>query len=143
MGSLNRVLLIGNLGRDAELRFTPSGAPVATFSMATTETWKDKTGAKQERTEWTRVVLWGTAAEAVSKYLTKGKSVAVEGKLQTRAWEKDGVKRYSTEVKADRVVLLGSRDGSDQHEATPDSAPAQADNFERDGAGSFNDDIPF
>lgn len=148
-GSYNRVILIGNLGRDAELRYTPSGAPAATFSMATTETWKDKAGAKQERTEWTRIVLWGTAAEAVSKYLTKGKSVAVEGKLQTRQWDdKNGVKRYSTEVKADRVVLLGSKEGGDgqqkRHDAESDHEPGDDAPDDGMGRGHVDDDsIPF
>lgn len=107
MGSVNKVILVGNLGRDAELRYTPGGAPVATLNMATTEVWNDKGGQRQERTEWHRVVLWGKTAESLSEYLTKGKQIYVEGRLQTRKWEdKDGKDRYTTEVRGDRVVLL-------------------------------------
>ncbi len=107
MGSVNKVILVGNLGRDAEVRFTPSGAAVANFSIATTDTWNDKSGQKQEKTEWHKVVLWGKVAESLKDYLVKGKQVYVEGRLETRKWEKDGVERYTTEVKADQVVLLG------------------------------------
>jgi len=107
-GSVNKVILIGNLGRDAELRYTQGGAAVATVNMATTEKWKDREGAQQEKTEWHRVIVWGKTAEALSEYLVKGKSIYVEGKLQTRKWEdKDGNDKYTTEVRADRVVLLG------------------------------------
>ena len=112
MGSVNKVILVGNLGRDAELRYTPGGAPVATLNMATTEIWNDKGGQRQEKTEWHRVVLWGKTAESLSEYLTKGKQIYVEGKLQTRQWDdKDGNKRYTTEVRGDRVVLLGGGGG--------------------------------
>src|SRR5688572_14222589 len=108
MGSVNKVILVGNLGRDSELRYTPGGAAVATLNLATTEVWNDKQGQKQERTEWTRVIVWGKQAETLQEYLTKGKQIYVEGRLQTRQWDdKDGQKRYSTEVKADRVTLLG------------------------------------
>ena len=107
MGSVNKVILVGNLGRDAEVRFTPSGAPVASFSIATTENWTGKDGQKQEQTEWHRIVLWGKTAETLQPYLTKGKQIYLEGRLQTRQWEKDGQKHYTTEVKADKVVLLG------------------------------------
>ena len=108
MGSVNMVILVGNLGRDAELRYTPGGAAVATINMATTEQWNDKAGQKQERTEWHRVVLWGKSAETLAEYLTKGKQIYVCGKLQTRQWDdKDGNKRYTTEIRGERVVLLG------------------------------------
>jgi single-strand DNA-binding protein len=108
MGSVNKVILVGNLGRDAELRYTPGGAAVATLNMATTEVWNDKSGQRQEKTEWHRVVLWGKTAESLSEYLTKGKQIYVEGRLQTRQWDdKDGNKRYTTEIRSDRVVLLG------------------------------------
>jgi single-strand DNA-binding protein len=108
MGSVNRVILVGNLGRDAELRYTPGGAPVSTLNVATTESWKDKEGQKQEKTEWHRVVLWGKSAETLAEYLVKGKQVYIEGRLQTRQWDdKEGNKRYTTEVRADNVVLLG------------------------------------
>src|SRR6516164_8039698 len=112
MGSVNKVILVGNLGRDAELRYTPAGAAVATINMATTEVWNDKSGQRQERTEWHRVVLWGKSAESLAEYLTKGKQIYVEGRLQTRQWDdKDGNKRYTTEIRGDRVVLLGSGGG--------------------------------
>ena len=108
MGSVNKVILVGNLGRDAELRYTPGGAAVATLNMATTEVWNDKAGQKQEKTEWHRVILWGKSAESLSEYLTKGKQIYVEGRLQTRQWDdKDGNKRYTTEIRGDRIVLLG------------------------------------
>ena len=108
MGSVNKVILVGNLGRDAELRYTPGGAAVATLNMATTEIWNDKQGQRQEKTEWHRVVLWGKSAESLTEYLTKGKQIYVEGRLQTRQWDdKDGNKRYTTEIRGDRIVLLG------------------------------------
>src|SRR5436853_95269 len=112
MGSVNKVILVGNLGRDAELRYTPGGAAVATLNMATTEVWNDKAGQRQEKTEWHRVVLWGKSAESLTEYLTKGKQIYVEGRLQTRQWDdKDGNKRYTTEIRGDRVVLLGGGAG--------------------------------
>jgi single-strand DNA-binding protein len=113
MGSVNKVILVGNLGRDAELRYTPGGAPVATLNLATTEVWNDKTsGQKQEKTEWHRIVLWGKSAESLSEYLTKGKQIYVEGRLQTRKWQdKDGHDKYTTEIRGDRIVLLGSGGG--------------------------------
>ena len=112
MGSVNKVILVGNLGRDAELRYTPGGAAVATINMATTEVWNDKAGQRQEKTEWHRVVLWGKTAESLKEYLTKGKQIYVEGRLQTRQWDdKDGNKRYTTEIRGDRVVLLGGGGG--------------------------------
>jgi single-strand DNA-binding protein len=113
MGSVNKVILVGNLGRDAELRYTPGGAPVATLNLATTEVWNDKaSGQKQEKTEWHRIVLWGKSAEALSEYLTKGKQIYVEGRLQTRKWQdKDGNDKYSTEIRSDRIVLLGGGGG--------------------------------
>ena len=108
MGSVNKVILVGNLGRDAELRYTPGGAAVATLNLATTEVWNDKGGQRQEKTEWHRIVLWGKQAESLQEYLTKGKQIYVEGRLQTRQWDdKDGNKRYTTEIKADRITLLG------------------------------------
>ncbi|HEY2431451.1 MAG TPA: single-stranded DNA-binding protein [Vicinamibacterales bacterium] len=113
MGSVNKVILVGNLGRDAELRYTPGGAPVATLNLATTEVWNDKTsGQKQEKTEWHRIVLWGKSAESLSEYLTKGKQIFVEGRLQTRKWQdKDGHEKYTTEIRADRITLLGGGGG--------------------------------
>src|SRR5436190_23900681 len=126
MGSVNKVILVGNLGRDAELRYTPGGAAVATLNLATTETWKDKEGQKKEDTQWHRVILWGKTAETLQDYLTKGKQIYVEGRLQTRKWkDKDGVEQYTTEVKGDRVVLLSGGGGArgeatgERHGRTP------------------------
>lgn len=112
MGSVNKVILVGNLGRDVEIRYTSSGTAVATLSLATTDVWTDKGGQKQEKTEWHRVVLWGKTAETLQEYLLKGRQIYVEGRLQTRQWDdRDGNKRYTTETRADRVVLLGGRGG--------------------------------
>ena len=112
MGSVNKVILVGNLGRDAELRYTPGGAAVATLNMATTEVWNDKSGQRQEKTEWHRVVLWGKTAESLNEYLTKGKQIYVEGRLQTDEYtDKEGVKRKSTKIRGDRIVLLGGGGG--------------------------------
>ena len=112
MGSVNKVILVGNLGRDAEMRFTPGGAAVATLNLATTEVWNDKAGQKQEKTEWHRIVLWGKTAESLNEYLTKGKQIYVEGRLQTRKWQdKDGQDKYTTEIRGDRIVLLGGGGG--------------------------------
>jgi len=106
-GSVNKVILVGNLGRDAELRYTPGGAAVATLNMATTEVWNDKSGQRQETTEWHRVQLWGKPAESLNQYLTKGKQIYIEGRLHTSKWEdKDGVQRYTTEIRSDKIVLL-------------------------------------
>lgn len=145
MGSVNKVILVGNLGRDAELRYTSGGAAVANFSLATTETWKDKQGQRQEQTEWHKVQVWGKTAEALQEYLTKGKQVFVEGRLQTRKWQdKDGNDRYTTEIKADRITLLGGgrdRDGGDQRR---EPGPSGRD-FDGGGAEEEIDDssIPF
>ena len=147
MGSVNKVILVGNLGRDAELRFTAGGAAVSTLNLATTEVWNDKQGQKQEKTEWHRIVLWGKQAESLQEYLVKGKQIYVEGRLQTRQWDdKDGNKRYTTEIKADRITLLGGgggggrsgavdRGGSGGHTTSaPDEPPM---------APITDDDIPF
>jgi single-strand DNA-binding protein len=106
MTSLNKVMLIGNLGRDPEVRYTQGGRPVANFSIATNERWKDKQGNRQERTEWHNIVAWGPKAEFVQNYLKKGTRILVEGKLQTRDWEKDGVKHYRTEIQADNISFM-------------------------------------
>lgn len=112
MGSVNKVILVGNLGRDAELRYTPGGAAVAKFSLATTEVWNDKAGQRQEKTEWHNIDVWGKQAETLTEYLRKGKQVYVEGRLQTDEYtDKEGVKRKSTKVRSDKIVLLGSGGG--------------------------------
>lgn len=112
MGSVNKAILVGNLGRDAEMRFTSGGTPVATVSLATTERFTDKEGQKREDTQWHRIVIWGKTAQSLHEYLTKGKQIYVEGRLQTRQWDdKDGNKRYTTEIRGDKVVLLGGGGG--------------------------------
>jgi single-strand DNA-binding protein len=112
MASVNKVILIGNLGRDPETRYTTGGDAVTNLRIATTETWKDKAGEKQEKTEWHTVVLFGRQAEIAGEYLKKGRSVYIEGRLQTRKYtDKEGVEKYSTEIVGDRMQLLGSRDG--------------------------------
>ncbi len=109
MASVNKVILVGNLGRDPELRYTPGGQAVATFSIATTENYTKKSGEREERTEWHRIVLWGKSAESLQPYLTKGKQVYIEGRLHSRSYEQDGVKKYITEVVAEELILLGGR----------------------------------
>jgi single-strand DNA-binding protein len=111
MGSVNKVILIGNLGADPELKYTPSSRALCNLRIATTDVFKDKSGQRQERTEWHRVTVWGDQAENCSKYLSKGRSVYIEGRLQTRSYDKDGQKHYATDVVADRVVFLGSGGG--------------------------------
>lgn len=145
MGSMNRVTLIGRLGADPELKYTPNSTAVCNFSLATSESWKDKSGSKQEKTEWHRIVVWRELAETCNKYLSKGRECCVEGKLQTDTYEKDGQKHYSTKVVADRIVFLGS--------AGDDKAPAKSKYREEkaDGGGQArgpvtppeDDDIPF
>lgn len=149
MGSVNKVILVGNLGRDAELRYTPGGAAVATLNMATTDVWNDKSGQRQEKTEWHRVKIWGKTAETVSEYLVKGRQVYVEGRLQTDQWnDRDGNKRYTTEVRADRVVLLGGR-GVESGGASGQGGGPRGDRPDQpapapDGGGELTeDDIPF
>ena len=143
MGTVNKVILVGNLGRDAELRFTPGGAAVATLSLATTEVWNDKGGQRQEKTEWHRVVLWGKTAESLSEYLVKGKQVYVEGRLQTRQWDdKDGNKRYTTEIRGDRVVLLGGGGGGPRQPARG-GAPGIDEPMGEPVTELTDDDIPF
>lgn len=115
--SLNKVMIIGNLGRDPELRTTEGGQSVATLNVATTDTWVDKSGNKQERTEWHRVVVWGRQGENAAKYLKKGRSVYVEGRIQTREYtDKEGVKKYATDIVADTVQFLGGAAGGGDSE---------------------------
>ncbi len=144
---VNKVILVGNLGNDPELRNTPGGAAVCEFRLATNESWTDKGGQRQDRTEWHRIVVWGKRAEICSKYLGKGRQVFIEGRLRTRSWEdKDGNKRYTTEIVANDVQFLGGgagggggqgRGGSDE---PPPFGDAEFGNF---GGGSPDDDIPF
>ena len=143
MGSVNKVILVGNLGRDAELRYTPGGAAVSKFSLATTEVWNDKGGQRQERTEWHNIDLWGKQAETLSEYLVKGKQVYVEGRLQTDEYtDKEGVKRKSTKVRCDRVVLLGGGSRGAPMDRGGDSASTHAVAAEP-SEPLTEDDIPF
>lgn len=112
MSSLNKAIIIGHLGRDPEVRYTQNSQPVCNFSVATDERWTDKDGAKQERTEWHRIVVWGKQAESCGQYLKKGRAVCVEGRIQTREWEKDGEKKYTTEIVASQVIFLGGKSES-------------------------------
>ena len=110
MAGVNKAILVGNLGRDPELRHTPNGQAVVNFTLATSENWTDKSGERQERTEWHRIVVWGRTAEMCHQYLSKGRTVYVEGRIQTREWEdKEGNKRYTTEINAQTVNFIGPR----------------------------------
>ena len=140
-GTVNKVILIGRLGQDPELKYTQSGTAVANISIATNEVWKGKDGATQDRTEWHRLVLWGKLAEIAEKYLKKGQQAYFEGKLQTRSWEdKDSVKRYTTEIVVNNMQLLGTK--SDNGGSGKGSPPLPADD---DYAASIQkeSDLPF
>ena len=166
MASVNKVILVGNLGRDPEVRYMPNGEAVCNFSIATTDSWKDKSGAKQERTEWHNIVMYRKLAEIAGEYLKKGRPVYVEGRLQTRKWQtKEGQDRYTTEIIADQMQMLGTRDGAgsnasydggmdqggmDEYNQAPPSqgqaksAPATAKPATSgSGFDDFEDDIPF
>ncbi len=157
MAGVNKVILVGNLGRDPEVRHLESGAVVASFSIATSETYKDRTsGERREQTEWHNIVLWRGLAEVAEKYLHKGDSVYIEGKLRTRSWEKDGVTRYTTEIVGDNMTMLGSRSsgggsnvppppseepmGSTRNESTASSSASGDSSFSQESA---TDDLPF
>ena len=152
MASVNKVILIGNLGKDPEVRYTGSGAAVANFTIATNESWTDKSGAKQDRTEWHRIVVWGKPAEHCGEYLSKGRTVYVEGRLQTREWtDKEGKKNYTTEVVAQTVQFLGGKGegAGPRANGTPggmdDFGPPPPGMDEPGGphGGPGEDDIPF
>jgi single-strand DNA-binding protein len=136
MASLNKVLLIGNLGRDPEIRYTGSGTAVASFSLATSERFKNKGGEWEERTEWHNVTFWGRLAEIAGEYLTKGKTVYIEGKLQTRKWQdKEGKDRYTTEIIGEKMLMLSKKDTGREGDPAPDSFDQAPD--------SVGDEIPF
>ncbi len=137
MSGVNKAIIIGRLGRDPELKYTPDGTAIANFSVATSEEWKDKnTGEKKERTEWHRIVAYRKLAEICGEYLSKGKQVYIEGRIQTREWvDKDSVKRYTTEIVAADVQFLGSRDGSAPAESRRAPNP-DYDHGQRYGGGS-------
>jgi single-strand DNA-binding protein len=144
--SLNKVMLIGRLGGDPELRHTQGGQAVANFSLATSERWKDKSDKIQERTEWHRVVAWGKTGETAAKYLTKGREVFIEGKIQTKEWQdKDGNKRYTTEIVAQSVTFIGSGSESSSNDGASKGGGVSKPTYEEDNFDqSFNDDdIPF
>jgi single-strand DNA-binding protein len=144
MAGINKVIIVGNLGKDPEVSYVPSGAAVAKFSVATSETWKDKnTGEKKERTEWHRIVAWDKLGEICGKYLSKGRQVYVEGKLQTHSYDdKEGVKRYVTEIIAQEVQFLGgNRDSSDSGRSG--GGPGQREPAGGHGPAGGEDDIPF
>ena len=143
MGSVNKVILVGNLGKDAELRYTPGGTAVATLRLATTERFKDKDGQWKEQTEWHTDVIWDKTADSLAEYLRKGKQIYVEGRLQTRSWDdKEGKKRYSTEVRCDRIVLLGGR-GPQAERDEPTVHPEPGREPSREPSELTDDDIPF
>jgi single-strand DNA-binding protein len=150
MGSVNKVILVGNLGRDAELKFTPGGFPISSFSLATTDRRKDKDNNWQEKTEWHRIKLLGKQAESLQDYLKKGKQIYVEGRLETRSWDdKEGQKRYMTEILADRIQLLGSGGGGGRGGSSTSRSEdgGGGDPFDDHGAAApgdvADDDIPF
>ncbi len=153
MGSVNKVILVGNLGADPELKYTPSNRALCNLRIATTEVYKDKGGQRQEKTEWHRVTVWGDTAENCSKYLAKGRSVYIEGRLQTRSYDKDGQKHYATDVVADRVVFLGGGGGAEAGAGPRRGAggggggggrsDGPSDEAEPSGPPLSDDDIPF
>ncbi|GMR05846.1 MAG: single-stranded DNA-binding protein [Gammaproteobacteria bacterium] len=147
---VNKVILVGNLGKDPEVRFAPSGSAMANITVATTESWKDRqTGEKQEKTEWHRVVFFNRLAEIVGEYLKKGSQVYIEGRIQTRKWQgQDGQDRYTTEIVANEMQMLGSRPGGGDTawNAPQDSAPVQqpaAPEASTPPSDDFDDDVPF
>ena len=144
--SVNKVILVGRLGKDPELRYTPSGAAVATFPLATSERYTDKSGEKQERSEWHNIVVWGQLAEICKKFLHKGKQVYIEGRIQTRSWDDpDGNKKYSTEIIANQMQMLGSKDDGQQggggYGGQQDSGSAQRGGQQKSGGGASKDDF--
>ena len=150
MASVNKAILIGNLGCDPELRFTKDGRPVANFTLATNERWRDKEGNNQERTEWHRIVFWGRLAEIAAEYLRKDSQIYVEGRIQTRKWQdKDGQDRWSTEIVGNEMQMLGGRGGGQSAPADFDGGHSEDFGASRgsakkaDAVEDFDDDIPF
>jgi len=146
MAGVNKVILVGNLGRDPEVRFSKDGRPVANFTMATTERWNDRaSGERRERTEWHRIAVWDRQAEIAGEHLRKGMQIYVEGSLQTREWtDREGARRFTTEIKCQRFQMLG-RQGGDVHAAGPAPAPGPSGDAAgpESEAGYEEDDIPF
>ncbi len=156
MAGVNKVILVGNLGRDPEVRHLENGAVVSNFPIATSETYKDRnTGERREQTEWHNIVLWRGLAEVAEKYLKKGDQVYIEGKLRTRSWEKDGITRYTTEVVGDNMTMLGSRSAGGSNSGgmvtEPQAQPASTTSSTQSTDSSMNapvqedvtDDLPF
>ncbi len=147
MGSLNKVMLIGNLGKDPEIRYTASGQAMANFTLATSEKIKNKNGESEERTEWHRVTLWGKLAEIAGEYLTKGRTVYIEGRLQTRKWtDRDGNDRYTTEIVGDRMQMLGGKSGEMPSGGTASrrtEASSSTSHSNEEPPPYQDDDIPF
>ncbi|MEI6209635.1 MAG: single-stranded DNA-binding protein [Desulfuromonadales bacterium] len=141
MASLNKVMLIGNLGKDPEVRYTASGQAVASFNLATSEKFKNKNGEQEERTEWHRVTLWSRLAEIAGEYLSKGKTVYIEGRLQTREYEKDGIKRYTTEIVGEKMQMLSPK--GERRGGEISSAPASGSGRSYEEPPFQDDDIPF
>ena len=144
MASVNKAIIIGNLGRDPEVRYTQSGQAVASFTVATTETWTGRESDRQERTDWHNIVVWGKQAETCGQYLSKGRQVYIEGSIRPRSYEdRDGNKRYITEIVAQRVQFLGGGGGSARSGQSFDDGPSGG--FDDVGAGSVppDDDVPF
>lgn len=139
--SVNKVILVGRLGKDPEVKYTQGGTAVARFSLATDEVWKDQSGEKQQKTEWHNIVAWTKLAEICGQYLAKGRLVYIEGRLQTRNWEdKDGNKRTTTEIRADNMVMLGGRPDEGRQEKGASAAPASDSHGDAEITDS---DIPF
>ncbi len=145
MAGVNKVILVGNLGRDPEVRYTKSGQAVASFSLATSERWTGKDGNKEEKTEWHRIVAWGKLGEICGEYLSKGKQVYIEGRLQTREWDdKDGNKKQTTEIVANNMTMLGQASGSSSSSGGGSSASSGSQQSSSGGSEDFeDDDIPF
>jgi single-strand DNA-binding protein len=147
MASLNKVMLIGNLGRDPEIKYTPSGQAVVTFTMATTRKWKDKEGGDKEDTQWHNIKAWGRTAEVVNQYLKKGRQVFIEGRLEHRQYEQDGQKKYFTEVVCEQMVMLGGkRDEGGGSEPTYDenqSSQRAYSSAPKGAVGGDEEDLPF
>jgi len=141
VGSVNKAILIGHLGKDPETRHSQSGAAITSFSLATNESWNNKEGQREERTEWHRIVAFGKLAEICGQYLKKGKQVYIEGRLQTRSWDdRDGNKRYTTEIVANNMTMLGRTGEISSDTYAP---PIQEDDFKGPASSSKEDDIPF
>ena len=144
MSSLNKVMLIGRLGRDPEVRYTQGGNPVATFSIATSERWKDNGGNPQEKTNWHNIVMWNKLAEVAKRFLSKGALVYLEGKLTTRKWQdQNGTNRYTTEVVCNKMVMLGGKRNGDTGESPGDISESAEPAGNSEAAGIDDSDIPF